>query len=73
MIYLILPLNRNKLNNNSGSKLWYKYFGINMNTTIIIKLKTILWIMLQLGIRNGLYVLWNRYKTTIMIKTFISA
>ena len=47
MIYLILPLNRNKLNNNSISKLRYNYFDINMNTTIIItNLKTIRWIML---------------------------
>ena len=43
MIYLILPLNRNKLNNHSVSKLGYKYFDINVNTTIIIaKLKTII-------------------------------
>ena len=73
MIYIILPLNRNKLNNNAVSKLWYKYFDINMNTTIIItKLKTIHWIMLKFGTGNGLYVLWNRYNTLIMVKMFIS-
>ena len=63
MIHLILSLNRNKYNNNSISKLCYKYFDINMNTTIIItKLKTIHWTMLEHGIRNGLYVLWNKQK-----------
>ena len=57
MIYLILPLNRNKFSNNSASKLWSKYFYINMNTTIIIaKLKTIHWIMPYNGIKNSLYV-----------------
>ena len=28
--------------------------------------------MLEHGIRNGLYVLCNRYNTTIMIKIFIT-
>ena len=71
MIYLILPLNRNKLDNSSVSKLLYKYFNVNMNRAIIIaKLKTMQWIMLQHGIRNAF---WNRYNTTIMIKLFISA
>ena len=61
MIHLILSLNRNKYNNNSISKLWYKYFDINMNTTILItKLKTIHWTMLEHGIINDLYVLWNK-------------
>ena len=57
MIYLILRLNRNKLSNNSASKVCSKYFFINMNTTIIItKLKTIHWIMPYNGIKNSLYV-----------------
>ena len=72
MIYLILPVNRNKLNNKSDSKLWYKYFDINMNISVVItKLKTIHWIMLKHGLRNGLYVLCNGYNTTIT-KLFIS-
>ena len=42
MLYLILSLNRNKLNNNNVSKLSHKYFDINIKTTIIIAdLKTI--------------------------------
>ena len=50
-----------------------------MNTTIIIaKLKTIHWIILEHGIKNGLYILCNRYNTIIIIiiiiiiKMFIS-
>ena len=72
MIYLILPLNRNKLNNHSVSKLGYKYFDINVNATIIIaKSKTIHWKTLWHGI-NGLCVLGNKYNKTIMTKMFTS-
>ena len=46
MIYLILPLNRSKLNNNSVSKLWYKYFDTNMNTAIITTLIIIITIII---------------------------
>ena len=52
MIYLILPLNRNKANSNSVSKLWYKYFDINTNNCNNDKLKVHLILLNVLNVHN---------------------